>query len=242
MMFCLLKLLTVVSILLPRRESPASVVLSVLQMVMDVPASVALGDLLVFHAFLKYKGRSTYEHILLLRQQKQEKEAKNGQEGEKTGEEKSIPATASETAHKQTNSETEICFINLKTTNKPCSLASKQNLKDQVSGLELSKKTSPANKNRAKDDLKNKDQTDTQDDSPEQRYQEESYDYNETVFTRQGQEKATLTESSPSFAAPMRKFQLTDSGISAHCLLPAKQSKAESTWSEKTSQSPSKHL
>lgn len=107
MTFCLVKFFTVLGCFVLSQPTKVDMALGISQMVLDFIAGVALADLLVYHCYLRYKGMTTYEYILLKRKEAEDKKNKNSRGVDNIGIVQS-ERSARDRAHKPTRSETEV--------------------------------------------------------------------------------------------------------------------------------------
>jgi hypothetical protein len=204
--FCLLKLIVVASLFLPKTGSLGVLILCILQIVLDLGAGCALGDLIGFHIYLIAKGRTTYAHILIQRKLKEEmyREAEVAlpkPEEAKCKEDNEIKV------HRQTSSETEAYFSspNLR----------KNNFQFSDTGFEVENPTQSAKKQAyvLKELAKNKesefkDRTDTNPDHLGHDLQELSYDYKQNVFTKRTNCNEVFKETIAESTKSLHKLEL----------------------------------
>ena len=69
----MVKIVRLVILLVSGPKNQDGVLLTVAQLILDVALGVAIGDLLIFHLWLRSKGLTTYDHILAKRETKLKK-------------------------------------------------------------------------------------------------------------------------------------------------------------------------
>ena len=181
-------------------------------MLIDLAAGCALGDLVGFHCYLLAKGRSTYEHILLKRKEREQKYKADELPGMKPEEEQCKDAKEMK-VHRQSSSETEMYFGGRQHDKKLSDLKGIETTK--TTSAKMGKKKLTISKEKAIGlSSDNKDYTDTNIDAPGLEPDDPSYDYKENVFSKRTNLQAEFEASSPTTPQNHHQIELAHSSSS----------------------------